>query len=72
MCSSCRIGYTIVDEASAIRDGVHSGDDMAKYYGVGTYVEDDLTYTFEALSYGSRTAQLDLTEYIKSYFAAHT
>lgn len=66
-----RYGDTIIDEASAIRDGVHSGDDMAKYYGVGAYVEEDLTYTFEALSYGSRTAELDLTEYVKAYFAEH-
>ena len=63
--------YPITDEASAIRDGVHSRYDEVKYYGVGTYEEDNLTYTFEVINYGSRTAQLDLTEYIKSYFAAH-
>ena len=38
---------------------------------IGTYEEEDLTYTFEVVNYGSRTAKLDLTEYVKAYFAEH-
>ena len=63
--------YPLTDEASARRDGVHSNYDIAKYYSIGTYEEEDLTYTFEVVNYGSRTAKLDLTEYVKAYFAEH-
>ena len=57
--------YPLTDEASARRDGVHSNYDIVKYYSIGTYEEEDLTYTFEVVNYGSRTAKLDLTEYVK-------
>lgn len=63
--------YPLTDEASARRDGVHSNYDIVKYYSIGTYEEEDLTYTFEVVNYGSRTAKLDLTEYVKAYFAEH-
>ena len=66
-----RYGDTIIDEASAIRDGVHSNYDIVKYYSIGMYEEEDLTYTFEVENYGSRVSQLDLTEYVKAYFAEH-
>ena len=63
--------YPLTDEASARRDGVHSNYDIVKYYSIGTYEEEDLTYTFEVVNYGSRTAKLDLTEYVKAYFAEY-
>ena len=63
--------YPLTDEASARRDGVHSNYDIVKYYSIGMYEEEDLTYTFEVVNYGSRTAKLDLTEYVKAYFAEH-
>ena len=52
-----------------IRDS--SNYDIVKYYSIGTYEEEDLTYTFEVVNYGSRTAKLDLTEYVKAYFTEH-
>ena len=63
--------YPLTDEASARRDGVHSNYDIVKYYSIGTYEEEDLTYTFEVVNYGSRTAKLGLTEYVKAYFTEH-